>query len=237
MWLRIAEKGFLFGYPNEKPLSYYRRHSQNLTLQWEKMIEWKLSFINNYFSRIDLPTDVQEKRNRAISRIYFVASAEALRNEQSEKASGYFSSAVVNDPQLLDHQETYFEIACANQPIGIKGTNNSLNLAVCEANLFLVLNELFAKPDIPAGVLSAAHLYKAIAYLVLSKIAYGYLRDYSKFQYYIWKCISEHPPMFFRKDVASSIIKIALGHRIVGAARNIRYRMSSPNRQLPSTKN
>jgi glycosyltransferase involved in cell wall biosynthesis len=179
LWLRMAWYGFKFDFI-AKSLAMYRRHDSNMTLDPDRMLTSRLAVLAKIFSLPNLPDSTRQLRSLAYARVYFPSCLEAYAAGDIGHALENFTLAVKYSPEILTSEDTYYNMACASQPVGYKGTSRCLDLDPGVCFVFDALDYVFAS-DVghPLAYLrkkayAVAHFAMAMLhYTVTSRIDWG----------------------------------------------------------------
>ena len=127
MWLRLKLRGVFIAVP--EILTLYRAHSESRTDDIQNIEREQLRLNEKYVGRADGdPGSWEFDKQRAIGSTYFVSGLGYLRTRQAPQGFEKIIQAISIWPGLLADEEFYYELGCAYQPRGLRGTASGLDL-------------------------------------------------------------------------------------------------------------
>jgi glycosyltransferase involved in cell wall biosynthesis len=127
LWLRLLEAGPFVPVPGA--IMFYRNHNSNLTNDLEAMERGRLKMLEKHHGSLSEPlAQWPEPRRQCIGYTYFNTALGYLRQGEAAPAQAKLQQAVETWPGLLQEAELYYELACAYQPRGWRGTAAGLRL-------------------------------------------------------------------------------------------------------------
>ncbi len=145
LWLRLKAIGPFVGVP--KVLMRYRTHSASMTESVANIERERLKVNAKHLGALDGPlSDWPPARRRAVGYTYFNAALGYLRQREAILGREKLRQAVACWPELLNADEFYYELGCAFQPRGQRGTPAQLELTASEDLIHFALS---AWPDPP----------------------------------------------------------------------------------------
>ncbi len=131
-----------------------------------------------------------------------------LRDEAWE----YLARAAQMHPPILDRLDTYYELACAEQPIGIRGQAHSLDIVGNGTDMIRRLGDLlaFSGPSLEA-VRGRAF---GSAYLALAMLS-DQAAQWDLARAFIGRALASSPRLLWRRGVARRAVKLVVGKRLV----------------------
>ena len=218
LWLRIARGHVFRGVP--EALARYRVHAGGLSSNVQHMMEDRMRVIRKHFGPPDgeavtWPTG----KRRAYAYAYRLAAFEYNTQGKSDEAWRYLEQAVSVWPDLFTRLDTFYELACGNQPRGYRGWAALMEIDRNGAELFTRLGQLFsrAQPEV-ACLKSTAY---GNAYLALGMLS-DQVNDWAAARRYLWRAIRSHPALLRNRSVARRLLKLLLGQQVVGRMRLLR---------------
>ena len=120
LWLRICREHKFIGIPDI--LIKYRIHAGGLSSNVQHMTEDRLRAIRKHFGPPDgeAATWTADKR-RAYAYAYRTAAFEYSMQGKTDEAWRYLDQAVTIWPDIFARLDTFYELACGNQPRGYRG--------------------------------------------------------------------------------------------------------------------
>jgi glycosyltransferase involved in cell wall biosynthesis len=218
MWLRLAKTFTIAGLPT--PLVRIRVHESNTLQDTAAFSRFRLALVQKHFGALegDPPTWPEEKR-RAYSVAFREIALKHIQDGQPDEGWQFLEKAVSIWPALLGRLDTYYELACGDQPRGYRGLANLLDIEGNGAELLKRLDSLFARacPTLD----SMRRRAYGNAYLVL-----GLLSDLAGrsavARRYLLRAAVTHPTLLATGQLPRKLIKTCLGSRVVGVTRRLR---------------
>jgi glycosyltransferase involved in cell wall biosynthesis len=143
LWLRLKALGPFVGVP--KVLMGYRTHSASMTENVANIERERLKVNAKHLGALVGPISSWPlARRRAVGHTYFNAALGYFRQTDITLGREKLRQAVECWPDLLSADEFYYELGCAFQPRGLRGTPAQLELAASEDLIHFALS---AWPD------------------------------------------------------------------------------------------
>jgi glycosyltransferase involved in cell wall biosynthesis len=143
LWLRLKAIGPFVGVP--KVLMGYRTHSASMTENVANIERERLKVNAKHLGALEGSfSSWPPARRRAVGYTYFNAALGYLRQREIDLGREKLQQAVACWPELLTADEFYYELGCAFQPRGLRGTLAQLELTASED---LIRFALSAWPD------------------------------------------------------------------------------------------
>lgn len=209
LWLRIAQGHVFRGIP--EALARYRVHAGGLSSNVQHMMDDRMRVIRKHFGPPDgealtWPTG----KRRAYAYAYRLTAFEYNMQGKSDTAWHYLEHAVSIWPDIFTQLDTFYELACGNQPRGYRGKAKFMEIDRNSAELFTRLDQLFsrAQPDV-ARLKSTAygHAYLALGMLSDQAGRWGLARRF------YGQAIRENPRTLGSYDLGRRYVKTLLGRR------------------------
>lgn len=186
LWIRLAARGSEFEFVSE-PLLLYRLHDQNSTKALEQVERGARKLFDKTFAGLD--GAYADARREALARLDFRSAVKRFGIGQAETGTQLFVGSVSALPSLLEELPTYYQIICAMQPDGYKGTNERMDLALGRQYIERVLSASFSNDSALRSRGGRAYSH---AYLTLARLHYG-RREMTDARYYMGKAIQHNP--------------------------------------------
>jgi glycosyltransferase involved in cell wall biosynthesis len=213
MWLRILSQYRMVGVPNA--LVEYRVHGENMSSDLERMENARRAIIVKHFGAEEGdPTAWPEVRRRAYGGLYILSASTFFQRGAKEQGLRYVRRAFAAFPALTHDLDTFYMLACADQPTSAQGVFEYLDLNTSTKNIVDVLSAVFDDESVSyelEGLRGEAYGY---AYLALGLLAYG-ARYMAKARQFFWMAIRSCPHLVFHPEVVSKIAKSFLSQGIV----------------------
>lgn len=172
LWLRLAADYPILSVP--EIVLRYRVHESNMTKRLSKMEQGKLAVVRKHFGEED--GNVAEwsvNKRRAYAGVYYRLGVNYLSVEDWARGIAYLQKSFILWAPLCRRRDPYYEVACAHQPMGIRGHLQALDLNRAIEAVERVLASLFA--DLPSDhpLVHQHRAISALAYQVLGELACG----------------------------------------------------------------
>ena len=120
MWLRIASRFKVIH--TTKILTRHRILPGSMSTDPTRQFENRLQVVKKNFGAEPAPTgEWSGEQRRAYSRAYLVSAVEYLQAKNEVRAYECLRSMAIAQPALLARVETFYELACGDQPKGYRG--------------------------------------------------------------------------------------------------------------------
>lgn len=217
MFVRIAQNCRIMGVP--RPLVRYRVHMANTVSDPVAFCEYRLALTEKHYGSHDGdPVTWSDEKRRAYGFAYRALTLKCLEQRQTEKGWQYFHQAVATYPELLERTDTFYELACGDQPAGLRGAAHLLDIRANGAEMLRRLDELFSSAEPP--VQQRRGIALGNAYLAL-----GMLSDqagrWPEARRYVARAIRANPKLLRSQSVVRRLLKLCVGRRMVDAARGL----------------
>jgi GT2 family glycosyltransferase len=131
LWIRLCAEGTLVGVPSVSTL--YRAHAASMTEDVESIERARLRVnAKHHGPAAGSPAAWPEPRRQAVGHTLFVSALGHLRRGNEEAGLSKLRRALEAWPGLAALDELYFELACAYQARGVRGSPDGLDLARSE---------------------------------------------------------------------------------------------------------
>jgi len=165
LWLRLKSLGAFVPVP--RVLTWYRTHPDSATEDVAVAERERLKVNAKHLGSLDEPlASWPAVRRQAVGFTYFNAALAYLWQTKTVLGEQKLRQAVECWPGLLDLDEFYYELGCARQPRGLRGTAKGLDLKTGEALIRAALLDRTA-----SLTARSAQRYWGHACLVLARLA------------------------------------------------------------------
>lgn len=172
MWLRITKHYKVLGVTNI--LTRHRTLPNSMSTDPTRQTENRLAVIQKHFGSVpSTGSEWTEPQRRAHGRAYLASSVEYLQARMTERAYESFCNMVAASPILLTQLNTFYELACGEQPKGYRGDFASLDLDSSARNLMSLLERYYREAGNPSDPLRVNNKAYSQAYLALGLLNYG----------------------------------------------------------------
>lgn len=217
MWLRILRQYRMVGVP--RALVEYRVHGENMSSNLERMENARRAIIVKHFGAEEGdPAAWPEMQRRAYGGFHILSASTCFQRGAKEQGLRHVQRAFAAFPTLTHDLDTFYMLACADQPTSAQGVFEYLDLNTSTKNILDVLCAVFDDESVSSeleGLRAEAYGY---AYLALGLLAYG-ARYMAKARQCFWMAIRSCPRLAFHPEVASKIAKSFLWQGIVDRAK------------------
>jgi glycosyltransferase involved in cell wall biosynthesis len=222
MYIRMAKVCRIIGVPS--PSVRYRVHNQNTVGDPVAYLRHRLALTAKHFGEVDDESlNLSDEKRRAHAYAYLAVALKCIEHKQRRKGWRYLSRAVDIQPDLLRRVDTYYELACGDQPTGYRGTADMLDIERNGVQILRWLDSLFAAAPSDIRELRGAaygNAYLALAMLSDQAGRWGLARRY------ILHAIQAHPTLVFQFGVARRLMKLFAGRCMVNGLRRLMLRLN-----------
>ena len=205
LWIRMAAAGCTFAFVPDV-MFYYRMHADNTIRDWSRMENSSRFVLQRALDAY--PTETAPYREIALARQSF---REALRRafyRDIETAQQKLSDAFCTDVTLTDNLDIFYQVVCATQPNGYKGTLEYLDIPYGAQFLLGALERTFARAasNTTDNARSAAF---ALAHETIARLYYA-KRDLKLARQHFWRALQYQPSRTLRREFAATMFKANL---------------------------
>lgn len=213
IWLRVAREYRFAGIP--KPLLNYRMHGSNMSKDPAYMLHYQLMVVEkNFGSASGSPETWPVERRRAYATVYrYAAQGYYLKNDR-QKGEHYLRLALEANPALTGSLDMFYELGCADQPLGRRGDPAHLDVEKNAGLLLSGLAAIFALPDLSDRLRVRRRQAVAHAYWALGLLGYG-SGNLGLARAYLLQAVVNHPRLGMKRQVWSTFAKTMLGRRLL----------------------
>jgi tetratricopeptide (TPR) repeat protein len=206
LWLRICRDHKFIGIPDE--LVKYRIHAGGLSSNVQHMTEDRLRAIRKHFGPAEGEVETwPTNKRRAYAFAYRTAAFEYSIQNKPAEAWRYLEQAVGTWPGILARLDTFYELACGNQPRGLRGKATLLDIDHNGEELVQQLDRLFVRPRPEAAALR--HVAYGNAYLALAMLSDQAGRPASG-RRYLRQAVKANPRLAVSPSVVRRYVKLSL---------------------------
>jgi tetratricopeptide (TPR) repeat protein len=207
LWLRICREHKFSGIPQE--LVKYRIHAGGLSSNVQHMTEDRLKAIRKHFGSPEGDAaGWPAGKRRAYAFAYRTAAFEYNMQGKPDEAWRYLEQALAIWPDIFRRLDTFYEMACGNQPRGQRGKADLLDIDSNGEDLIKRLDRLFAQaPSENQSLKSAAYgnTYLSLAMLSDQAGRWGAGRQYLR------RAVKANPRLASSPSVLRRYAKLSLG--------------------------
>lgn len=218
LWLRIAEWRSMRGLA--QPLARYRVYPGSMSTNTARMHANRVAVLTKYFGSPDDDVSTWPAQKRISYGFAFRTTAIGyLRQGNDDLAWHWLVRAFIVWPPLLERLDTFYELACKEQPRGYRGQVETLDIDRNGAEILWRLDALFgnASPVLQAERGAAyGNTYLALAMLSDQAGRWGAARRY------LLRAIQSYPDFLRDRSVLRRLLKLFAGQHVVGGFRHLR---------------
>jgi len=228
LWLRLSREYTLQGIAD--PLARYRVSPDSMSTNAASMHDNRMAVLAKHFGppQGNSMTWPQEKQ-KAYGFGYRSSALTFMRQDQPDEGWRLLSKAISIWPDLLSRLDTFYELACADQPRGFAGHFATLDLETSASRLQETLGLLFNDAGLPPALHKRRGVAFGNAYLALGLLAYGQ-RHMAEARRHILQALYFHPPLLCHAQVLAKLVKSLLGASMVDTLKRCRTARGSASR-------
>lgn len=172
MWLRIARDHRVIGVP--QVLVGYRTHGQNMTRDLARMETARRYVAAKHFGPAQGdPQGWPPLRRRAWGGLHLRTALDYFQAGDLDGGRAHLKQAFALYPDVAGDFEAFYELGCANQPRGVRGSTDTLDIERNAALMTDSLDAVFGDPAMPPASRAARHRAYGCAALALGVLAYN----------------------------------------------------------------
>lgn len=215
MWLRLAGQFRIMGLP--LPLVRIRIHTTNIMSDIDALVKARLALTRKHFGELDSSGGTHPDTIKAAYG-YALRSIALKYVETGQPTNGwpYLERAAALHPTILQRLDTFYELACGNQPRGYRGQAKLLDIERDGADMLRRLDALFASASSHVQAMRSAAFGNA--YLALGMLS-DQAGDWTAARRYLLQAVWHHPRLLSRSFVRR-LVKLVAGKRMVGLLRH-----------------
>ena len=218
MWLRLAKDFTIAGLP--APLVRIRVHDGNTVQDTAAFSRYRLALVQKHYGSLDgSPSKWTEEKKRAVALAYREAALTYSQDGQLAEKRQYLDKAILVWPELLSRLDTFYELACDEQPRGYRGHATSLDIEGTSTAMLQWLDGLFARAGSTLEPLRR-NAY-GNAYLALSMLSDQSGR-WQEARRHMSQAIKANPRLLGSSSVLRRLVKLYAGQRVIGVAQSLR---------------
>jgi glycosyltransferase involved in cell wall biosynthesis len=210
-FLKITQRGYIFDY-TPTVLVKYRFHGTNVTLNVSRSLTRYLNALDILYRRSDLPAAALALKDRAYGEVYLTTALYSWAQFDYESARSYLNEGVRRWPELICQEETYYRLACAQQPPGYRDTPLLKDLPEMERQIDAWLEAMFADPELAPQVAGLRQRAYAVRRLALAR-QYYQLGDEAQARRLLKALIAATPTALLRREVSGLWLRSLIGRR------------------------
>ena len=224
MWLRLARQFRIVGVP--QPLVRIRVHTTNTMSDVDSLCKARLALARKHFGRLGDISTLSDTVKAAYGYAFRSIALKYIETGQPTNGWAYLEQAVALHPPILERLDTFYELACGDQPRGYRGQADLLDIAANGADMLRRLDALFATAKQPVRALRGAAYGNA--YLALGMLS-DQAGDWAAARRYMLQAACHNPRLLSRSFVRR-LLKVGLGKWVVSLVRTLRGLITSCHR-------
>lgn len=211
MWLRITSRFKVIH--TTKILTRHRILPGSMSTDPTRQFENRLQVVKKNFGAEPAPTGKwNEDQRRAFSRAYLVSAVEYLQAKNEIRAFECLRSMAIARPALLARVETFYELACGDQPKGYRGEFASINLEQNTRVTLRLLEKLFADHELRLTEFKRPAY--ANAEYAFGLLAYGQGNTRAARRHFLG-ALSFQPSLILNRSFVGSLLRSFLGATLI----------------------
>lgn len=171
VWLRILAQHRVTGLTDV--LIRHRALPNSMSSDPVKMNDNRFAVMKNRFGTFEQPKpEFAQDIGWIYGNAYFTGVIEYLQADDEETACDMLEKAVVCNPEIIEGDQLFYELAVGSQPKGDRGDLSQLNLVEKQATLDKFINRLFGSDLLKLNQAQQGQM-RGRAYFNLAKLAYA----------------------------------------------------------------
>ena len=216
MFLRLARVCTIAGVP--EPLVRYRVHAKNTVSDANAHCRFRLALTRKQFGSPEGdPLTWSEEKRRAHGYAFRAVALKCIQSGQADLGWDHLEKAVSIWPSLLDQLDTFYELACGEQPMGYRGQADLLDIERNGADMIHRLDGLVEAVPALESVRRPAYANTYLALAMLSDQA----GDWEAARRYLFRAIRTDLRLAASPPVLRRLLKLCAGQRLVQIARTV----------------
>jgi glycosyltransferase involved in cell wall biosynthesis len=234
LWLRLSRRYSL--HPINEPLANYRLHATSLSYDVKIMRANAARVMTKHFGSDEGDRERWSiEKRKAYGSAYRQRALSTIQAGQPETGLALLTEAISIWPRLLEELNTFYELACGNQPRGYRGQAALLDLNRAASDILAWLDRLYGE----AG--PAISPFRRVAYSQ-AYLALGMLSDeagrWGDARRYFLLAFKENPRLARSFILVRRLLKVCTSPRLVRLVRlavrsaaRVRWPSAGPRRQ------
>ena len=217
MWLRLAREFTIAGLA--APLVKIRVHDSNTVGDAAAFSQFRLALVRKHFGPpTGDPVTWPEAKQRAYAHAYREVALRHRRSGEGAERWQSIEKAVTIWPPLLGQLDTFYEIACGDQPRGYRGQADLLDLETNQREMLQGLDNLFldSTPRVDA-MRPMAYGYAHLALAMLNEQA----GDWTTARRHLRQAVRSNPRLLASRPVLRRLAKLYAGKRAASLGRRL----------------
>ena len=211
LWLRISEQHLMASLPDI--LARYRVYPGSMATNAARMYSNRMAVLAKHFGPPEgVVVGWPDEKRCAYAFAYRITALGCIAQDEMDEGWRYIRQAAETYPGLLARLDTFYELACGNQPRGYRGYAKTLDIAANGEEMLRRLDALFASASPPIQALKGAAYGNA--YLALAMLS-DQARDWSAARRYIRSAITAYPKLLWSAAAVRRLLKLHTGQRII----------------------
>jgi tetratricopeptide (TPR) repeat protein len=215
MFLRLSETCTIVGLP--LPLVRYRVLEHNTVANVNAFCRFRLALTQKHFgdSEGDPETWPADKR-RAHGFAFRAAALKCIEAGQVCQGWEYLRQAASISPSIMTRLDTYYELACGDQPMGYRGQADLLDIGQNGTDMLTKLDALFAASG--PNLESLRRPAYGNAYLALAMLSEQAGR-WAAARRYLLAAVGVNPAFLTSHSLIRRMLKLCMGQRLTELGR------------------
>lgn len=209
MWIRVLTKYSMVGAP--QVLVKYRAHNCNMSSNLDQMERAKQAVIVKHFGT--------EENKSALHRIaygglYLSSALAHFERGEGAKGQSFLLRAFNIYPELTKSLDTFYQLAVASQPVGLRGVFENLDLEQSAQIILNNLNAIFNSSSLSNELKPQRSKAYGMAYFALGMLAYG-KRSLGQARKFLTRAVISRPSLLMHKKLVLTFLKSLIGNHLL----------------------
>lgn len=215
MFLRLAKECTIVGVP--LPLVRYRVHGHSTMNDVDTLCRFRLEVPRKHFGPEEGdPLTWPDGKRRAYACAYRFVALAHIQSGRAEQGWQFLAKGASIWPEILGRLDTFYELACGDQPRGRRGQADLMDIKKNGAELLRRLDTLFAQ--VGTRLVSVRRAAYGNAYLALGMLS-DQAGQWAMARRYLRQALAADPRLLGSYPVVRRLLKVHAGKRLVRAAR------------------
>jgi len=218
LWLRLSARYPLQGIA--EPLVCYRVYAGSMSTNAARMHANRIAVLTKHFGSPEGdPADWPEEKRRAYGFAYRSGANGYIEQGQVDEGWHLLARGVALWPDLLRRLDTFYELACGDQPKGYRGQAESLDIESNGTELLRQMERLFIAADVPSQALKSVAYGNA--YLALTMLS-DQAGQCAQAHRYMLQALRANPQLLRQPSVLRRLLKLFAGKRVISWLRRFK---------------
>lgn len=225
MWLRVSKRRQIVAAPHI--LTRHRVLPGSMSTDPQKMLDNRLAVLKKHLGPQPKPGDNSDNLvRRAYARAYLGSSVEYLQYGYPPRARECLAEIAALYPTLLTELDTYYQLACGDQPKGSMGDFTSLDVRRNGRILLDMLDQLFNQPETRQTLAPYRQTAIVLTNHALALLSYG-KREYRHTRYFVREMARASTAAALQRPIVTLWLKSFLRPEMIARLKGLRRSLLS----------